>query len=195
MQVPGFTGDTADRCTSICAALSDCNYFWLYDDGKCCLKASYDAAKAIATGGLRSLDGDYYRLTQRGPPPPPYVPPAIGTGTRGGDKYECSSTSWAGANPRSSKATTPRLVLFKDGDSVPSDTLSSMLEAIQATGHDGEERRYVDFGGGQHCVMPNKLSLYDIGVLTHFSHALIKMDEIVDCSGQCPASSSSARAL
>ena len=60
-----------------------------------------------------------------------------------------------------------------------------MLEAIQTTGHDGEERRYVDFGGGQHCVMPNKLSLYDIGVLTHFSHALLKMDEIVDCSGQC----------
>jgi hypothetical protein len=58
-----------------------------------------------------------------------------------------------------------------------------MLAAIQATGHDGEERRYVDLGGGQHCTTPSKESLYDMGVLTHFSHALVKMDEIVDCSG------------
>ena len=70
---------------------------------------------------------------------------------------------------------------------MPSDTLPSMLEAIQATNHDGEERRYVDMGGGQHCVMKNKESLYDMGVLTHISHALVKMDEIVDCSGERPS--------
>jgi hypothetical protein len=186
MEVPRYTGGAVDRCTSICAAFSNCNYFWLYDDGKCCLKTSYDAEKALDKGGLRPVNnGDYYRLTQRGPPPPLYVPPAVSAGIRTGDKYECSGNSWVGENPTSSKASRPRLVLFKDKDSVPSDTLPSMLEAIQTTDHDGEERRYVDFGEGQHCVTPNKLSLYDIGVLTHFSHALLKMDEIVDCSGQC----------
>lgn len=182
---PGYTGTFLQRCTRTCAALSECNYFWLWDRGGCCFKASYDEVKALGQGGLRTgLEGDYYQLTQRGPPPPPYVGPVIGVGKRVGDTYECSNRSWAGENPMDSTRTAPRTVRFKDKDSVPSTTLPSMLEAIQTTNHDGEERRYVDLGGGQRCIMKNKESLYDIGVLTHFSHALVKMDEIVDCSGK-----------
>ena len=178
-------GTAAQTCTNVCAAFSDCNYFWLYDSGRCCLKSSYDTAKALAPGGMRTgVAGDFYRLTQRGPAPPPYVRPPTGAGTRTGGKYQCSQSSWAGKNPTSTQTTRVRTVRFKEKDSLPSDTLPSMLRAIQATNHDGEERRYVDFGSGQHCFTKDNDSLYDIGVLTHFSHALVKMDEIVDCSGK-----------
>ena len=183
-------GTAVQTCTNVCAAFSDCNYFWLYDTGGCCLKSSYDTAKALAPGGIRTgMNGDFYRLTQRGPAPPPYVRPPTDAGTRTDGKYQCSQSSWAGKNPTGTQRTPPRTVRFKDKDSLPSDTLPSMLKAIQATDHDGEERRYVDLGGGQHCVAKDKESLYDIGVLTHFSHALVKMDEIVDCSGKQPCTS------
>jgi hypothetical protein len=182
--VQGYAGSNVDRCASICAAFDDCAFFWIYDTGGCCLKSSYDAAAALAAGGVRTgMPGDYYKLTARGPAPPPYVPPPIGQGNRNGDDYACSANSWAGRNPTDTTTKRPRTIRFKDKDSVASDSLPAMLAAIQATGHDGEERRYVDLGGGQHCTTPSKESLYDMGVLTHFSHALVKMDEIVDCSG------------
>jgi hypothetical protein len=77
--VQGYAGSNVDRCASICAAFDDCAFFWIYDTGGCCLKSSYDAAAALAAGGVRTgMPGDYYKLTARGPAPPPYVPPPIG---------------------------------------------------------------------------------------------------------------------
>ena len=110
-----------DRCASICAAFDDCAFFWIYDNGGCCLKSSYDAAAALAAGGVRTgMPGDYYKLTARGPAPPPYVPPPIGQGTRNGDDYACSANSWAGRNPTDTTTKRPRTIRFKDKDSVAS---------------------------------------------------------------------------
>ena len=75
-KVNSFTGTKVEKCVNMCAAFGDCAYFWLDDNGGCCLKSSYDAAAALAPGGMRTnLPGDYYRLTARGPAPPPAPPP------------------------------------------------------------------------------------------------------------------------
>ena len=59
---------TTAQCAGMCAAMPDCAYFWLTDVGGCCLKSSYDAAKALGANGMRlKMAGDYYQLTARGP--------------------------------------------------------------------------------------------------------------------------------
>jgi hypothetical protein len=46
-----------------------------------------------------------------------------------------------------------------------------------------EERWYIDFGNGEYCRDPDGARLYDMGVLTRFSHVLLRGDEFVDCAG------------
>ena len=71
---------------------------------------------------------------------------------------------------------------FRDPGAVSSPTLPAMLAAIEAQ---PEARHWVDLGGRQRCVPAVGAQTLegDMGVMTHFAHALVRGDVVADCNG------------
>jgi hypothetical protein len=67
-----FNPKNLTGCGNACSVEIECKYFYLGDDGRCCLKSAYDRSAPLRKG----VGGDFYELITRGPLPPPPLPSA-----------------------------------------------------------------------------------------------------------------------
>jgi hypothetical protein len=95
--------------------------------------------------------------------------------------HKCSASSWAGR--LGSKDVKPALVRFAPKNSAVATEQKSLLALLNSTSASGERRQYVKLAGAQHCTQPNKVSLYDMGVLTRFRRTILRGDVTTDCGG------------
>ena len=93
--------------------------------------------------------------------------------------HKCSLNSWAGRG--GSKDISAPTVRYAPKNSAVAKEQKSLLALLANAS--GEHRYYVKLAGAQHCTMPNKVSLYDMGVLTRFRHAILPGDVTTDCGG------------